>query len=178
MYNNKMSAVSWIDPAIWSAYQTGIVVGLLIASTLSFFPGRKPSEKVDSSNESRNDLLANRITSPQSSSSLENPKTTIGEQQSQRLQRDAALFWTPHRRLNTAVYAILTVVTILVIMHTYSDNNIRPARSPDSIPESAAWRFKDHPWTLAFRAYFPKEASILFQTAKPTGTSTIKKSTF
>lgn len=157
-----------IDPALWKAYQIGIGVGIVILSTLLLFPGRtedadailremataarttaagaKPTtgSTAESDSSSRENSDSDPLTRQTRSRSHGRPKGTTN--------KGDYGYWTPHRRLNAAVYVILIATAALFLTRSYTkvDPNSDKASKPSSL------------LSVLFRTYFPNEAKVFW----------------
>jgi len=152
-----------VDPALWKAFQFGLVLGGVILSTLLLFPGPRNDDN------SRTD--ARRSTAPENASAAAAVATEdepIGaasltkngddglRRQRRRQPRENNTngtandhgYWTPHRRLNAGVYVILIVLALFLVVQSYT----------------AVGDSKTNPSSLLgmlIRTYFPKEAAVV-----------------
>lgn len=153
-----------VHPSIWKAYQIGLVIGMLLLTTLSFFPGRRQrdidnatstrttqqvnySEKAELNSNSNKSESSGTQLYAQHRQSLQSMTNTTKRQSKETNNGYNKYYWTPHWRLNTGVYCIILAVTAYLLTQTYSGDS----------PES-------HPTTLLrilFRKYFPREAAVL-----------------
>jgi hypothetical protein len=135
-----------MDPppvALVQSYQVGIVLGILILSTLILFPGR---QEIVAKKKEEEDLISKRP-----AHKINSDNDCIAQQQQQH-------YWTPHRRLNTLVYLVLFGVLCFVLFYSYRDPTLPTAQQQ-----------RQHPTTLMkllFRTYFPKEAAVLWKKSR------------
>jgi len=131
-----------VDPDLWKAYQFGLVIGLLILSTLILFPGRNDDKTEVSSVSSA--TTANEKTADIGATT--SPAATNDNESHTKQKSDEYGYWTPHRRLNAGVYVILITSAAFFMVQSYSDAG------------------KSNPSTLLdmlLRTYFPTEAAVL-----------------
>jgi hypothetical protein len=132
-----------IDPALLKAYQLGIVIGVVVLSTLIVFPGRTESPEDDGTTSA----VGVGISSSQqldSASGVDRSASSV--EKANALQNSVvASTWTPHRRLNAAVYVILIGAIAVSTVISYSDSRSKPT----SLLQ------------ILWRTYFPKEAAVL-----------------
>ena len=146
-----------LDPSLLKAYQLGIAIGLLIVSTLILFPGRTETSAVNGS-------VAKTAEEQLACTAADDGQTGISKDDVSNLQcqpkqqafspaegntappHDAAgdSYWTPHRRVNANVYAILILAMIMITVQSYSDGKSKPTTLLNIL------------WHL----YFPKEAAV------------------
>jgi hypothetical protein len=129
-----------MDPLLVQSYQIGIVLGILILSTLLLFPGRKEAIAPPRDDPFTHDdaPAARRTTSD------ENDGDTTPQQ-----------YWTPHRRLNTVVNISIVLLLFYVLLYSYTDRSLPAHRQQ-----------LQHPTTLLkvlLKTYFPKEAAVLWK---------------
>ena len=146
-----------LDPSLLKAYQLGIAIGLLIVSTLILVPGRTETSAVGGSvPKTAKEQLA--------CTAADDGQTGISKDDVSNLQRqpkqqafspaegntappnDATgdSYWTPHRRVNATIYAILILAMIMITVQSYSDGKSKPTTLLNIL------------WHL----YFPKEAAV------------------
>jgi hypothetical protein len=135
-----------IDRDLLVAYSNGLVLGGLILSTLILFPGRNNHEAIRNDSSTKQSIVSTEPIQRETTST----KTTSHNHFRQPRPSDPTDYgyWTPHRRLNTAVYVILIgiVATVWYAEYTDKSNDVR------------------HPMTLIkmlLRTYFPREANLL-----------------
>jgi hypothetical protein len=135
-----------MDPLIVQSYQIGIVLGILILSTLILFPGRKETAASRDDPLTNDDPTSSRTTSNRSRKVKDDDDTGNMAQQQ---------YWTPHRRLNAVVYIFILVVLFYVLLYSYTDHSVPHHRQQ-----------LQHPTTLLkvlFKTYFPKEAALVWK---------------
>ena len=160
-----------MNPILLQSYQLGLIIGVIVVSTLILFPGTKNDDSdstataVDAVRTTTNNDTANyEISSPTSTTSrpsldLKHPKDRLED-------ADTPNFLSPHRQLNWMVYILIYLVISLILFYSYttSDNH------PDTIPLYR--RQLQSPMKLiqlTLEAYFPKEASLLFAKKRSNG---------
>jgi len=129
-----------MNPDLWKAYQIGLVVGLLILSTLILFPGRN-DHKSEVSASTINKKTADTIGAATS------PAATNDTESQPRQKSDDYGYWTPHRRLNAGVYVILIAAAAFFMVQSYSDADGKS--KPSTLLD------------MLLRTYFPTEAAVL-----------------
>jgi hypothetical protein len=131
------------------AFQFGIGLGVLVLSALILFPGRQQEEKNDHGDvvapgvaaESTSAARKSKTAQDASSPEHRDTATTNGS----RKDEDPAAAWSPHRRLNTAVYVILLTAAVAIWLSSYANKQQGPM-----IP-------------YLLQAYFPRESSAFHQ---------------
>jgi hypothetical protein len=134
------------------AFQFGIGLGVLVLSSLILFPGRQPEEENDHGDvvkaagvvdaESTSAARSNKTAKDAGSS--EHRDTVAATNGSMKAQEDPPA-WSPHRRLNTAVYVILLTAALAIWLSSYANEQQGPM-----IP-------------YLLQAYFPRESSAFYQ---------------
>jgi cell division protein FtsN len=171
-------AATIIDPAIWEAYQLGVVLGVVILTTLMLFPGsqstKAKSASCQSTRHGQNVKPREPIPAEENATNAAVSPAAFSEKRAKSLKQKSRhyqdTYWTPHRTLNTAVYAVILTVAAIVLVQSYSNpaadsytsNNDQGSLAPGFAPSMAR-----HPLVLWFRAYFPKETSVLLGTKPP-----------
>lgn len=112
------------------AFQLGIVIGVLVLSALILFPGRT---------DNTNDPTQNTAVPPKDHVVVESPEITMKESSS----------WSPHRRLNFAVYIIVLSSACVIWFSSYAEND-----TTASVLLSI------------LKVYFPREASTFSASSK------------
>jgi hypothetical protein len=127
------------------AFQIGIGLGVLVLSALILFPDRQPEEEnvvkaagVDADASTS----ADRSKTAQDAGSSEH-RDTAATNGSRKAEDPPA--WSPHRRLNTAVYVILLTAALAIWLSSYANEQQGPM-----IP-------------YLLQAYFPRESSAFYQ---------------
>ena len=136
-----------MDPALLKAYQLGIAMGALVLTTLILFPGRIASPEDNGTTSS----VGVGITSSQPLDSAASGVDRNDSAAKTYTHQNSVLApnWTPHRRLNAAVYVILIGAIVVTTAISYSDSRSTPTTLP----------------LILWRTYFPKEAAVLHGSA-------------
>lgn len=149
-----------IDPSLLKAYQLGIAIGLLMMSTLILFPGRT-EHSADGSMPPQQQLAyeaggVDQNISEEDVSNMQRQRKPHAFPPADRKTSPPNVavdsYWTPHRRLNAAIYAILIGAMIVLTVQSYSDGG---KRNPTTL------------LNVLWRLYFPKEAAVLRGPQKP-----------
>jgi hypothetical protein len=164
-------AATIIDPAIWRAYQLGVVLGVVILTTLILFSGSKSTDSTTVHKQSVRPEDQKPMPAEENAASAAVAPAAFGGKRPKSLKQQSryyqVTYWTPHRRLNTAVYAVILTVAAIVMVQSYSNpangiytsSNDQGSLSPAFAPSVAR-----HPLVIWLRAYFPKETSVLLGT--------------
>jgi hypothetical protein len=134
------------------AFQLGMGLGVLVLSALILFPGRRePDEKNGHPHSSPAGVEAP-TTVHDGATAVRAVKhrapTTASSMRKAEQQKDLA--WSPHRRLNTAVYVILFSAAIVIWLGSYASE-----QNGVMIP-------------YILRAYFPRESAAFRPSSKKT----------
>ena len=161
-----------MNPILLQSYQLGVVIGIIVLSTLILFPGTKDdqNEIADASTGSTIDDTANETSTHVLSSTypatypVPNKSKDINassrelQQNDRNDDADIPNLLSPHRRLNWLVYMFIYIVVAVILCYSYAWENQgdiplyrRQLQSPTKLIQ------------LTFEAYFPKEASLMFQ---------------
>jgi hypothetical protein len=147
-----------MNPILLQSYQLGVIIGVILLSTLILFPGTNQND----------DTLATAPVEPVSASLSKNT-TITGTDTSEKgsIDRSSGIsndvdtpnFLSPHRRLNWLVYLLIYIVMTVIIFYSYNST----IENQDALPLYR--RQLQNPTKLlqlTLEAYFPKEASLLF----------------
>jgi hypothetical protein len=170
-------AATIIDPAIWKAYQLGVGLGVVILTTIILFPGSQSTEAKSASHPT----LQKKSMSPDEPMRAEENEidaavspAAFGEKGSKHLKQQSRYYqdtyWTPHRRMNTAVYAVILTVAAIVLVQSYSNpanESYTSSNDQRSLAPAFAPTMARHPLVVWLNAYFPKETSVLLGTKPP-----------
>lgn len=115
-----------INSELVQAFQLGIGLGILVLSTLILFPGRTEQNVLDAGV----DAVAN----------AEKENAEHGTTARTAVMKESS--WSPHRRLNTAVYFVLLSSALVIWFTNYANIEGRGPVLP-----------------YIFKAYFPRESS-------------------
>ena len=156
-----------VDPALWKAFQLGIVLGGVILSTLLLFPGRHPRNDEDKDGD---ETTAPEKSSAAAAAATDEPigassftKNADGARRRQARENSSHHnhtdnggvnedgYWTPHRRLNAGVYVILIATAIFFVVQSYTAH---PDGSDSKTDPSSLLG-------MLFRTYFPREAAVV-----------------
>lgn len=96
------------DPlSLLEYYQAGVALGIVILSTLILFPGREsPSPTEDATSASTNEQRCNDVKRKQHHNHHHDDD-------------DDEHYWTPHRRLNAIVYALMMLGLFILWLQAY-----------------------------------------------------------
>ncbi len=173
-----------MNPILLQSYQLGVVIGIIVLSTLILFPGTKDDgyEIADAATGSTIDDTANETSTPHVLSSTYPATYPVPKKRkdinasSQQLQQnyrnydaDIPNLLSPHRRLNWLVYILIYIVVAVILCYSYSNS---AWENQDEIPLYR--RQLQNPTKLiqlTFEAYFPKEASVMFGRTTATASS-------
>ena len=158
-----------MNAILFQSYQFGVVIGIIILSTLILFPGISKSDTVDNdemaAEDDTNDTIATNASPVTAPALLVSPETRKGHlprthQANSNINSDVDIpnFLSPHRRLNWMVYVLIYIVMTVIIFYSYQST----LENPDTLPLYR--RQLQNPTKLlqlTFEAYFPKEASLL-----------------
>jgi hypothetical protein len=128
------------------AFQFGIGLGVLVLSSLILFPGRQAEEEnvVKAAGVDAESTSSARSKTAKDAGSPEHRDTAAATNGSRKAQEDPPA-WSPHRRLNTAVYVILLTAALAIWLLSYANEQQGPM-----IP-------------YLLQAYFPRESSAFYQ---------------
>jgi hypothetical protein len=130
------------------AFQLGIELGILVLSALILFPGRRePDENGQHPHSSPAGVAPSEAAVHDGATSVRAP-TTASSMRKAEQQKDLA--WSPHRRLNTAVYVILLSAAIVIWLGSYASE-----QNGVMIP-------------YILQAYFPRESGAFRPSSKKT----------
>ena len=179
--HTRVLFIANMDPTLLQSYQFGVVLGLIILSTLILFPGRNQNDfgnSLSSDTTTATPVLKDHLTSSTS-------KATATERipgnidASSYSDSDPPTLLSPHRRLNWMVYLCIYIVMIVILFYSYHNNNSgidSTTNNHDTLPLYR--RQLQNPTKLlqlTLEAYFPKEASLLFSAPSRTSPSKATK---
>ena len=124
-----------IDADLWQSYQIGVVIGILLVTTLTLlFHGEMPSEKIIYDDDTSLETTSAK-TRPPSASTTRVPSPACPPKFRQTAEHSS---WSPHGQMNFVVYLFLIGVTLYLLSLEYKG--------------SVAY---------GFAYFFPKEAALL-----------------
>jgi hypothetical protein len=175
-----------MNPILIQSYQLGVALGVIILSTLILFPGTNQSNSdADDASTAGTDTTGtysvNTVTPlerPAVSTEETKGSVVVPSKSNSSNDVDAPNFLSPHRRLNWMVYLWIYTVMTLVLFYSYN-SNLQSSRSSSRTGSTLEYqeelplyrRQLQSPTKLlqlTLEAYFPKEASLLFSSRKPT----------
>eukprot|EP00977_Amphora_coffeiformis_P020450 scaffold8271_cov171-Amphora_coffeaeformis.AAC.7 len=126
---------NWIDADVWKYYQLGLVLGIVLITTLSLvFPGPRIDDAVqvekaaaashedDDNNNNNNTSSTNEHDASKTPIIPPTPSTSAPTQSNNRNTHGGGggdNNWSPHGQLNTAVYVVLIGTTLYILNHEY-----------------------------------------------------------